>query len=274
MSMDREFWLHSFVKYNIPNWNCPRCVIGVLRPVEKSFLYEETGDSHKSNRGLQAYVSKYFEENFPPSEGNITVETEFPEYRYLVMLKCNNPVCLECVVSCGFGQVVEDYNPETGDDAQFEVFIPEYFYPSLNIFSVSEKCPQEVATEIKSSFKLFFADPSASANYVRKTVDAILTNKKIKRYSVNNKGRKVPVNLHSRIVEFEKSKPDIAKKLLAIKWLGNEGSHTDKMTKNDVLDAYEILEMVIDDLYVGHRKLVEKKIAKINKTKKPLHPST
>jgi hypothetical protein len=270
MTIDREFWLHSFVKYNIPNWNCPRCGTGVLRPIEKSFRYEETGNSHESNRGLLQYIN----ENLPPFESLSTVVTEFPEYRYSVMLKCNNPVCFECVVSCGFGQVIEDYNPETGEDAEFEVFIPEYFYPAINIFFVSKKCPKEVISEIKSSFKLFFIDPSASANYVRKTVDAILTNKKIKRFFINKRGKKAPVILHNRIVEFEKSKPDIAKKLFAIKWLGNEGSHTDRMTKNDILDAYEILEEVIDDLYVGHRKLVEKKVSKINKSKKPLHPSS
>lgn len=46
------------------------------------------------------------------------------------------------------------------------------------------------------------------------------------------------------------------------------------MTKNDVLDAYEILESVLDDLYVGYQKLVDKKVEKIIKRKKPLHPST
>lgn len=274
MSIDREFWLGSFSKEHIPNWNCPRCSKGILRPVEKSFQYEETADSHESNRALQEEVEKYFEENFPSSKSQTTAISEFSEYRFSIILKCNNPACLECVVSCGFGQVIEDYDTNRGDYADFLVFIPEYFYPAINIFSVSEKCPTEVTNNIKSSFKLFFADPSASANYVRKAVDAILTDKKIKRFAMNNKGKKVTINLHNRIVEFEKSNPDIAKKLLAIKWLGNEGSHTDKMTKNDVLDTYEILEEIIDDLYVGHRKLVEKKVLKINKSKKPLHPST
>jgi len=68
--------------------------------------------------------------------------------------------------------------------------------------------------------------------------------------------------------------PEIAIKLLALKWLGNKGSHTENMSKNDVLDAYEILDSVLDELYVGYQKLVDKKVEKIVKSKKPLHPST
>jgi len=266
MSINREFWLRPFSKEYFPNWICPRCETGVLRPITKSFLYEESGDiaSERLRHG------EYF-------------EYDAYTFRYSVLLKCNNSNCLERVSSCGQGYVQEDFAvangklvfEDGGPRTDFaEIFVPEYFYPPINIFSVPQKCPEEVISEIKASFKLFFADSSASANYVRKTVDAILTNKKIKRFTVNNKGKKVTINLHARIVEFEKSKPDIAKKLLAIKWLGNEGSHTDKMTKNDVLDAYEILEAAIDDLYVGQRRLIEKKVAKINKSKKPLHPST
>ena len=105
------------------------------------------------------------------------------------------------------------------------------------------------------------------------TIDAILTNKRVKRFS-NVKGKRKLINLHDRIVEFEKKDPGIAKKLLAIKWLGNEGSHANTMTKNDVLDAYEILESVLDDLFVGYKKAVERKVFQINKIKKPLHPST
>jgi len=46
------------------------------------------------------------------------------------------------------------------------------------------------------------------------------------------------------------------------------------VTKNDVLDAYEILEILLDILYVGYHKAVERKVIQINKRKKPLHPST
>ena len=263
MLINRELWLHPFPENHFPNWQCPKCAIGILRPLGKTFSFEESGDitAEKIRHG------GYF-------------DYDVYTFRYSVLLKCNNPNCQERVSSCGHGYVREnDFDFLENEDGSpsisySEVFIPEYFYPALNLFTVSEKCPETVTREIKGSFKLFFADPSAAANYVRKAVDEILTGKGIARFATNKKGKRVRIPLHNRIVTFGNAKPDVAKKLLAIKWLGNEGSHADAISKNDVLDAYEILEWVLDDLYVGYRKQLENKVFKINKTKKPLHPST
>jgi hypothetical protein len=261
MPINRDFWLEPFHKDHFPNWICPKCEVGILRPLDKTFSFEESGDITME----RIRAGEYF-------------DYDAYTFRYSVLLKCNNQDCQERISSCGHGYVREAIDGEDKYGVLItnyaEVFVPEYFYPALKVFSISKKYPDEVVREIESSFKLFFSDPPASANYIRKAVDAILTNRKIKRYVVNNKRKRVLMNLHNRIVEFEKSKPDAAKKLFAIKWLGNEGSHTDKITKNDVLDAYEILESVLDELYVGYVRLLEKKILIINKTKRPLHPST
>ena len=263
MLVDRELWLHPFPENLFPNWQCPKCAIGILRPLGKTFSFEESGDitAEKIRHG------GYF-------------DYDVYTFRYSVLLKCNNPNCQERVSSCGHGYVRDnEFDFSENEDGSplisyTEVFVPEYFYPALNLFTVSEKCPETVAEKIKRSFKLFFADPSAAANYVRKAVEEILTNRGVPRFTINNKGKRVRISLHNRIVAFEATKPDIAKRLFALKWLGNEGSHVDTITKNDVLDAYEILEWAIDDLYVGYKKLIEKKVSKINKSKKPLHPST
>ena len=59
---------------------------------------------------------------------------------------------------------------------------------------------------------------------------------------------------------------------MAIKWIGNFGSHaSDLLTKDDVLDAYEILELVISKLYEREDSIRVKKLSKdIVKRKKPL----
>ena len=57
-------------------------------------------------------------------------------------------------------------------------------------------------------------------------------------------------------------------KLLAIKWIGNEGSHPEKsLTKNDVIDLYEILEHVLSELFENKSKTILAKAKKINKAK-------
>ncbi len=261
MKDNRESWLFGFQEERFPNWPCPRCSDGVLRPVRKTFHYWESAASHEAGRSF--FIASQID-----FDDNEMLGMELSKYRYSVLLKCNN--CKEYVSSCGSGNVSDDFFSELNDTVLTDFFYPEYFYPALKIFPIHEKCPKQVASQIESSFKLFFADPSASANYIRKAVDEILTSKKVKRYAINKNKKRVPINLHNRIIEFEKSNPETAKKLFAIKWLGNEGSHSDKLTKNDVLDAYEILEIIIDDIYIGRRKLIEKKISKINKRKGPL----
>ena len=258
MTISRRVWLEPFQKDNMPNWICPRCKVGILRPIEDTFHFAESGDIHAEI----VQCGEYF-------------DFDCYTFRYTVLLKCNNSLCEEHVASGGDGYVDVNFSESNrGLEPNYvEIFVPQFFFPPVFIFPIPIECPETVASEIKISFKLFFADPSASANYVRKTVDAILTDRGVKRFS-GGKGKRKPINLHDRIIDFEKKNSEIAKKLLAIKWLGNEGSHANTMTKNDVLDAYEILEFVLDDLYVGYRKSVDKKVSKINKSKKPLHPST
>lgn len=62
--------------------------------------------------------------------------------------------------------------------------------------------------------------------------------------------------LHDRIENYKKTKPQICTLLLALKIVGNEGSHTSKIKNEDILDAFKILEQVIDDLYIKKRKRI------------------
>lgn len=251
MTIDRELWTKPFMIENPPNWICPRCRRGILRPVEGSFLSENTG-------AIDEDESKY----------GGRLETDIYSFHFGITLRCNNQECHELVISCGEGWA-EPYLTEKGEQEWHELFLPEYFYPPLLIFPIPVECPASVLSRAKASFKLFFADPPAAANYVRKAVEEILTIEGVRRYSA--KGKRKPINLHDRIKAFEKDGPEIAKKLLALKWLGNEGSHSDTLTKEDIMDAYEILEATLDELYVGYRVSIDKKVAEINKREKPLN---
>lgn len=251
----REFWLSPFSRNTIPNWSCPKCNEGILVPIKNCFIVHEEGTSILEST------------NYP----------DFPHenkrFRYSLTLRCNNNACKELVISCGSGYGVIEYNTELKKGFYDEKFIPEYFSPTVLLFIIPKSCPNRITEQIISSFKLFFVDPSASANYVRKAVEEILTNERVKRYTIS-KRKRIRISLNYRIVAFQKNKPDVARKLLAVKWIGNEGSHIGNISKNDVLDAYEILESILDDLYVGYKKLVDRKIEKIIKSKKPLHPSS
>ena len=51
---------------------------------------------------------------------------------------------------------------------------------------------------------------------------------------------------------------------MAVKWLGNAGSHSHKtISADDVLDAYEIMEEILKKIYITKSEEV-KKLAKKN----------
>ena len=54
---------------------------------------------------------------------------------------------------------------------------------------------------------------------------------------------------------------------MAIKWVGNTGSHSNKLTRERLLDVYEILEYVINLLYDSKYGKLKKNMLKINKKK-------
>jgi hypothetical protein len=249
MSINRMLWKVPFTADDLPRWPCPTCGAGVLVLHKNSFKKFETRESGKARLDI----------NWDP---------EWLMYEYSSILECNNKDCGERVLSCGHGSV-EEYDVYESDNAydmhaEFrDLFTPEFFFPPLVLFSIPSDCPGSVADEIKASFKVFFCDPPAALNHARRSVEQILTERGVKRFG---KTRRL-INLHDRIAIFSETNREIGDQLLAIKWLGNQGSHPGAISKDDVMDAYEILEYVLNELYVSHKKAIEKTVKLINKRK-------
>jgi hypothetical protein len=77
--------------------------------------------------------------------------------------------------------------------------------------------------------------------------------------------------LHDRILSFKNkhSQSDAADFLLAIKWLGNAGSHVGRITKDDVLDGFDMLEVALDKIFVHAARTLSKKVTAVNRRKGP-----
>lgn len=76
--------------------------------------------------------------------------------------------------------------------------------------------------------------------------------------------------LDTRIKSFAPRNQGVANKLLAIKWIGNTGSHSDNLELVDVLDAFELLEYCLEELYEGRTARLIALAASINTHKGPL----
>jgi hypothetical protein len=126
-----------------------------------------------------------------------------------------------------------------------------------------------VVEEINKSFELIFCNPPSAANHIRIALENLLTYMKVKRYEIR-KGKKIFVNVHTRIGLIPVKYQGIKEFCLAIKWLGNAGSHGYKnITLDDVMDAYEIMDEVLRELFEKKQEHIKKLVNTINKKKGP-----
>jgi hypothetical protein len=166
------------------------------------------------------------------------------------------------------GEEPYTFQSEDGDwEQEYEpVFYPRFFYTFLKLFRTPRRCPDLVREQLHESFAVFFCDLSAAANHVRQCVEEILTHAGIDIRDANDGF----INLNKRIKIYEGRDSENAQRITALKWIGNFGSHPkEPLNKGDLFDAYDILEILLEDLYVGHNRSVRNIVAQINTAKGP-----
>lgn len=251
--MNRKLYKLPFSKERLPRWVCPTCGKDTLKIKKDTFNSVETSGSRKAH-------------------GDEEWEPQWTEYVYSCLLVCSNEVCKDVVANSGEGFVDLDVDyDENGQPEQKwgTFFRPKYFYPHLKLFSLPEGVPKDVVEEINQSFELFFCNPPSASNHIRIALENLLTYMKVKRYETRN-GKKIFLNLHKRIDLIPLKYQSLKDFCLAIKWLGNAGSHSDKkITLDDVMDAYEIMDEVLRGLFEKKQEHIKKLVKTINKTKGP-----
>ena len=250
MAIDRNLWTPPFNFDSLPRWTCPHCKNGSLL-LSKKDVFETILSQNKRE--------KY---SLPPMEG---------EFNFSAKFKCSNSTCQDIVISCGVTELDFDHsldeNYQPINSQLLERFTPHYFLPGLNIFEIPARCPSDVKKSIKRSFELFFADTSSAANHVRQGIENLFTDEWSELFDPNA-GPKT--RLHNRIESYGDKNKSVANKLLAIKWIGNTGSHSSDINRQDVLDVYVILEAVLDEIFIGSEKKLKETIENINKAKGPI----
>lgn len=238
MPVDRKIFKAPFYRDSQVQWTCPTCNQGILKAKKDGFSFFETKkslDEHKQ-RGW---------------------EPEEIEFIYTYQLICSNPSCEDSVVSIGSGSV--DFDPAFDLEGQpngieyYEYFQPKLFMPHLNIFKIAQNTPEIIRSSIEESFKLFFVNPSSSANHIRIALEKLLDYLKVKKYETK-KGKRLLVNLHKRIDLLPPKYANFKELYFAIKWLGNTGSHSDTIRIDDVMDAYDIFEIILEELFDNKTK--------------------
>ena len=254
MSIDRKYWISFyFRKGEIPEIICPTCKEGKLVR-NKDFISFETKKSIDL-RDLYFTNEMNYEENF------------------VGFLKCNNKNCLDNVSVIGTAFLESD---ESDYDGSLEskrpsfciYYRPEYFIPPLEIFRLKKEYPLAINNALRDSFKLFFSDTESSANKIRIVIEILLDILKVPKTFMNSRNKREKYKLHKRIELYKNTNTEIVELLLSVKWIGNYGRHKENLKRDDLIDAYTFLQMVLDKLYDDNSKKILNLAKTINKTKK------
>ena len=231
MTFNRKIWL---------NWEirkpCPTCNIGILNTPTKGLLENET----EASREMNSYGRNY------------------TDYVFSIHLKCSN--CGETVAVSGIKS--EENYPSDEEQGCQKAITPLFFYPAPKIIEIPKSCPRSISNILNETFGLYWLDLSSCANKIRISIEVLMDEQKIPK----TKG----LTLHNRLELFKKSNPSVSKFLMAIKWIGNAGSHFSEIKKEDVLDAYELLEFALEQLYNDREQKLIELSEEINKNKKPI----
>lgn len=238
---DPDSWSNNFSVNETTHWLCPRCLSGYLHSKKALINDRETADSRMNRNKIH---------NFP---------LEKLDCRFSGFLICNNSSCKESVATVGNIEVqsVSYYEKDnTPAEKYIDIYHPKFFEPTIQFFSIPEKCPQNATILIKRAFSNYWSDAPASVNNIRKALEVIMDDKGI------NSGR-----LHNRIMEFKRQEPEIGELLLALKWIGNTGSHSDNVKKKDVLKTFQVLHFSLIKIYDETETEINSFITQINSNK-------
>jgi len=255
MPVDRQLWRFSIEANDVPRWPCPGCGIPALETVRDSFL--TVPDRKTRNVSDQQY--------YP------TIGTG----RFVCLL-----VCRKCGESCAVSG-----NYDTSQDAgengtyEFECGRPKSITPPPPMIVIPMACPARVKSEVIAAFSLYWNDLAASLNRIRNALELVLDGLKIPKLSLNKaKKKRYRVSLHQRIERLEKKRPnlkDICERMMAVKHLGNAGSHPGVIVKaDDVFDGFDILERVLQDMYSKHPDELARAVKQINRRRGPRKSKT
>jgi len=252
--MERAIYRMAFRADALPSWECPSCPAGTLHLVDGTFQKRETAASRAAH-------------------SDPDWDQEFARYTYSCLLECGNKNCGEFVGSVGTGEVDWDAEPDQyGQPQQIYVqfFRPLFFTPHLRLLQIPKRAPESVVRELDQSFALFFCNPPSAANHIRIALENLLTDLKVKRFNKDKKGKRVILNLHDRVNLLPKKYEELKNLCFAIKWLGNAGSHAGReVTIDTVMDAYDLMEPVLREIYDSSKKHAAKLATGIIKRKGP-----
>lgn len=251
MPVDRKLHRKAITKAGAPPWICPTCAAAMLRLDNDSLKFSMTGESFQSSD------QDWF-------------DAQHVVYRFTALLRCANESCKEAVVVAGRGELEEHPDDRMESLVYEETFFPQYFNPSPALISIPSRCPDAVQVQLHSAFIASWSDFASSANRIRVAAEQLLDAMRIPKTITTSNGTRRSISLHKRIESMPVRYTTVRDSLLAIKWLGNSGSHEAELSQDAVYDALDIFETVLTEIYSEHPRRIKRLVATVNKRRGPL----
>lgn len=144
-------------------------------------------------------------------------------------------VCHSCQgeISCS-GLKKKFVSKNKNEHEKVSTYKIDYFSAPIPIFNIGEDVPDSIRAELSNAFHCFHFDTNASAHKLRKAIEAFCIELGTQRN-----------NLARQIKELSQNYPTEAKLLNALRLVGNEGTHSTGVDEEDLLNAFDIIEEVI-----------------------------
>jgi hypothetical protein len=228
-----EFSLQREVKIR-----CPQCLIGKLD------LKEDNLQSAETAKSKALHAEEYW-------------EPEMVEYEYSCVFYCKHCGCP--TYSCGVGYLETLSGHEDTEYGYETMFRPKFFVPTIPLIEIHKNCPESVRTILFTSFAIAWSDVSAACNKLRIAIEQLIA-------ELHPELNTIPT-LHHRIEALKDIKPDIYKLLMAIKFIGNEASHDDILREYDLAFGYEVIELLISNLFDDSKQRLLELVDIVNQQK-------
>ena len=234
-----------------PELQCPRCRRSVLEPDVQSFENVSSIEARLGDEVWDGWTEGYF----------------------YGTLSCARTPCGNKYVVAGDWRSRSRDLPDQDDfldDPHLAGFSVRHILPPLPVIPFPDKTPEDVRSLVQSASSVLLSDTSAAANRMRSAVECLLDARKVRRLPPGKRGAKYRLNTDRRIKEFATENNKVAELLMAIKWIGNAGSHESRpLSLSVVLDGIELFAHAIHLLYDDTGAALHRRAARINRRRGP-----
>lgn len=188
------------------------------------------------------------------------------------ILRCSRTPCGNTHAVMGeWSEQAEDVvSSDVAPDPLIAGYSVRHILPPLPLMDLPDGAPSELENSLILVSATLLSDTNAAANRMRAVVEQLLDYLRVQKFPPGRRAEKYRLTTHARILALQANNVEAAEWLMAIKWIGNAGSHEGKaLTIANVLDGVEFLTCAIRLIFDKKDVLLRRKAARVIKLKGP-----